>query len=152
MMRSKKLCAFWLALGMSLPACAGGDEIAPTSFEAAERQFVQAMTQSPDAMAGWLADDFIYLTTAGTVIGKQTLLEHLRSGRTVVLEAKRESTHLIERTSTMISSGLLTVKVRQDGVERTLRSRYLHTWSRSGPSDPWQLLSRQATTLAAGDR
>ena len=142
----------WLTVGLAIPAFAGGDASTRAAFEAAEGHFIQAMTQSPEAMAGWLADDFIYLTTAGTVIGKHTLLEHLRSGRTVVLEARREPSHLIERAHTMVSSGLLTVRVRQDGTERTVRSRYLHMWSRSGPSQSWQLVARQATALPAADR
>lgn len=151
-MRRLGLCAFWLTAGMSLPALADGDAGTRASMEAAERQFVQAMTRSPDAMAGWLSDDFLYLTTAGTVIGKQTLLEHLRSGRTVVLEAVRTPSHLIEREGTVVSSGVLQVKVRHAGTEQTIRSRYLHVWSRSGPSGPWQLLARQATTLPEGNR
>lgn len=120
--------------------------------ESAEQQFIEAMIQSPQAMAPLLADDFVYLTTAGSAIGKQALLAHLRSGRTVVLQARREPGHLIERDGMVISSGVLSVTVRQDGAERDIRSRYLHVWARTGASGAWQLLARQATELAPGPR
>jgi ketosteroid isomerase-like protein len=115
--------------------------------EESERRFVAALSESPMAMADLLADDFVYLTTTNNPIGKTALLDHLRSGRTVMMSAQREPTHLIERKDTVVTSGVLTVQVRHDGTERTIRSRYLHVWARPVSGSAWVLLARQATEM-----
>ncbi len=145
----KTTAKWWVA---TLCAAAILAEASPATRDAgpaeeSERLFMAALTESPTAMAEVLAEDFIYLTTTNVPIGRTALLDHLRSGRTVVMSAQREPTHLIERKDTVVTSGVLTVQVRHDGTERTIRSRYLHVWVRPVSGSAWVLLARQATEM-----
>ncbi len=124
------------------PASAPG-----AAVEQAERRFVAALAGDVDALEPLLARDFVYSTTAGTRIGKQALLEHLRAGTTRIDEIRRESVQRTERAGLVLTTGELVTDVRQDGRPSRIRSRYLHVWVPGGTG--WQLLARQAAALPA---
>ena len=122
------------------PATAPG-----AAVEQAERRFVAALAGDLDALEPLLARDFVYSTTAGTRIGKQALLDHLRGGLTRIEEIRREKVERTERDGLVLTTGELVTEVRQDGRPTRVRSRYLHVWVPG--ADGWQLLARQAATL-----
>ncbi|MFO0690548.1 MAG: nuclear transport factor 2 family protein [Myxococcota bacterium] len=122
------------------------------AVEDAEKRFVAALAGDVAPLEYLLARDFVYTTTTGAMLGKQALLDYLRSGATRVEHIVREDVRRTERDGLILTTGRLTADVRQDGKSSRIRSRYLHVWI-SGV-DGWQLLARQAAALpdtATGD-
>lgn len=118
------------------------------AVEQAERRFVSALAGDIDALESLLAGDFVYSTTEGTRIGKQSLLDSLRSGATRVEHIHRDEVQQTERAGIVLTTGHLTTDIRRGGRASRIRSRYLHVWVPT--ADGWQLLARQAATLPAG--
>jgi hypothetical protein len=115
------------------------------AVEQAEKRFVAALAGDVAPLESLLARDFVYTTTTGSMLGKQALLDYLRSGATRVEHIVREDVRRTERDGLILTTGRLTADVRQDGKASRIRSRYLHVWISS--VDGWQLLARQAAAL-----
>lgn len=117
------------------------------AVEQAERRFISALAGDGSALESLLARDFVYSTTAGTRLGKQALLDYLRSGATRVEHITRDHVQRTEREGLVLTTGHLIADIRQDGRPSRIRSRYLHVWVPSASG--WQLLARQSATLPA---
>ncbi|MBY0400712.1 nuclear transport factor 2 family protein [Myxococcota bacterium] len=126
------------------PGSAPGSEPG-AAVEQAEKRFVAALAGDVESLESLLARDFVYTTTTGSMLGKQALLDYLRSGATRVEHIVREDVQRTERDGLVLTTGRLTADVRQEGKASRIRSRYLHVWIPS--ADGWQLLARQAAAL-----
>jgi len=115
------------------------------AVEDAEKRFVAALTGDVRPLESLLAPDFVYLTTAGTRLDKQGLLDHLRSGATRIDRIVRDDVRRTEREGFVLTTGFLTADVRAAGGLTRIRSRYLHVWVPC--VEGWQILARQAAAL-----
>ncbi len=119
------------------------------AVEQAEKRFVAALAGDVESLDALLARDFVYSTTAGSILGKQALLDYLRSGTTRVEHITRDEVQRTERDGLVLTTGRLIADIRQEGKPSRVRSRYLHVWI---PTDSgWQLLARQAAALPASE-
>ncbi|MEZ4331832.1 MAG: nuclear transport factor 2 family protein [Myxococcota bacterium] len=115
-----------------------------TTADEAEARFLSALSGDVEALAPLLADDFAYLTSEGSILDKQALIEHLRSGATRIDHVASEERRRSQREGLVVTTGHLVVEARRRGEAIRVRSRYVHVWIET--SDGWQLLVRESGT------
>lgn len=147
--------AFIASLGIAaLAACQIGPATRAGRFAAtaedAEARFLSALTGDIGALELLLADDFLYATSEGTVLGKTALLEHLRSGVTRVERITAEELGKLRHEGVVVTMGHLAVEARHEGKSFQVRSRYVHVWIET--ADGWQLLARESDVPAPRPR
>ncbi|MBK7949740.1 MAG: nuclear transport factor 2 family protein [Deltaproteobacteria bacterium] len=124
------------------PAPVARRDSSSAAVDEAEARFRAAIAGDPAALESLLADDFFYLTAAGTTLDKRGLIDHLRSGATRVDRIVKEDGQQVRRDGLVVTTGHSVVEVRLDGHATRLRSRHLHVWIEEAGG--WRLLARQA--------
>lgn len=128
-------------LGCTSFSAVRNDPIA-TTIDEAEARFRSAIASDPAALESLLADDFFYLTAAGTMLDKRGLIDHLRSGATRIDRIVVEDGQHARRDGVVVTTGHSLVDVRLEGQTARIRSRHLHVWIEEAGG--WRLLARQA--------
>lgn len=121
--------------------CRHASRARPTA-DAAEARFLSALAGDVDDLAPLLAEDFVYLTSEGSILDRQALLDHLRSGATRIDRIAAEELRRSVRDGLVVTTGHLVVDARREGEAIRVRSRYVHVWIET--AEGWQLLLRES--------
>ncbi|MBU6377422.1 MAG: DUF4440 domain-containing protein [Gammaproteobacteria bacterium] len=125
-----------------------GALLATNAFADGQREdaaFFAAISSDPATLSALLADRFVYRTVRGTTLGKQALIDELRSGRTRVASPRISDFAVVAQEGTQVSTGVVTLEVLGADGPTTLRSRFTHVWVREAKG--WRLLFREASIL-----
>ena len=121
--------------------CQHASPARPTADEA-EARFLSAFAGDVEALEPLLAEDFVYLTSEGSILDRQALLDHLRSGATRIDRIATEELRRSVRDGLVVTTGHLVVDARREGEAIRVRSRYVHVWIET--AEGWQLLLRES--------
>lgn len=109
-----------------------------------DRRRRQAMVDADvGTLNGLLSEDLVWTHSSGKKDGMQAFVEKIASGAADYRSLEVSHDSVIERDGLLIHHGDLNGRVVVDGVEKTLRSRFLSVWERSGGQ--LRLLAWQST-------
>ncbi len=118
----------------------------PVDLESADRIFFEAIAGRLEILEQILFDRFVYRTTAGTVLRKQSLIQYLGGQRISVRSPVILAVDRVTTDATSVHRGRVSLQVDDGAGETTVTTNFLHVWVAS--DSQWQLGYREAIPLA----
>lgn len=111
-----------------------------------DEAFYRAIADAGRGLEALLADGFVYRTSEETLMGKDSLIAWLGSGRTRVRAPRLAHGSTSVQDGTAVSQGEVDLEASAAGTVEIIRARYLHVWVRQGSH--WQLAFRESPIVS----
>src|SRR5260370_32321264 len=141
------LVSAWAASGV------GQESVKPSGEEgriiALESAWDQAeQNRDATALAGWLADNLVYVDYDGSLSNKQQFLESIKSTAVTSEQINNEgvTVRLYSNNSVAVSTGIYRDKGIEKGKPFQRRGRFTNVWIKQ--SGAWQCIASQSTLIA----